>query len=346
MARMISSAAKKPPPKVRVVRKTLADGTVKEYRYEEKAPVAEPEKGLLWLIKAYLMSPEYSVLTPKTKIDYSRYIERIDAKLGWMGLSDLEDRRCRQEFYAWRDSMKAHPTACDHAGGVLQTIIGWGYQRGYLAYNHSVKIDSLVSATKSRANITWEMSQIEELQKRTPTAIGRAILLAYYTAARQGDLCKMRWDMIDKDGWLVYTPSKTSKTTGLQLHIPTFRLRPLQDILASIPRVSDFILTTPSGIKWRPLYMSSQVSVAIKSHLPESGLHFHDLRGTAITSLFDAGCTESEVAAISGHAVAGIGAMRCYVRLTRERALNAFTKWDTATTNVFPIGLEQKKVKG
>ena len=54
-------------------------------------------------------------------------------------------------------------------------------------------------------------------------------------------------------------------------------------------------------------------------------LHFHDLRGTLITWLLEAGCTEAEVGAISGHAFAK-GNIRSYSARTRTLAENAHRK--------------------
>jgi integrase len=40
----------------------------------------------------------------------------------------------------------------------------------------------------------------------------------------------------------------------------------------------------------------------VKSELPED-LHFHDLRGTAVTRLALAGCSVPQIAAITGHSL-------------------------------------------
>jgi integrase len=56
-------------------------------------------------------------------------------------------------------------------------------------------------------------------------------------------------------------------------------------------------------------------------------LHFHDLRGTAITMLSEAGCTTPEIAAITGHSVRNIASIiDVYLARTRPLADNAIAK--------------------
>ena len=52
-----------------------------------------------------------------------------------------------------------------------------------------------------------------------------------------------------------------------------------------------------------------------------SGLTFHDLRGTAVTRLAVAGCTEAEIAAIIGHSLRDVGAILDAHYLHRDPAL-------------------------
>jgi integrase len=57
------------------------------------------------------------------------------------------------------------------------------------------------------------------------------------------------------------------------------------------------------------------------------GLTFHDLRGTAVTRLAEAGCTEAEIAAITGHSLKSVGAiLDRYLARTKGLALAAIAK--------------------
>ena len=56
-------------------------------------------------------------------------------------------------------------------------------------------------------------------------------------------------------------------------------------------------------------------------------LTFHDLRGTGLQLMAEAGCTEMEMAAISGHAGTQ-SKLSNYIGRSRELALSAYQKWD------------------
>ena len=58
-------------------------------------------------------------------------------------------------------------------------------------------------------------------------------------------------------------------------------------------------------------------------------LHWHDLRGTAISTLFAAGCSNAEVASISGHKIGGRSMLDAYAARSGELPINAFRKLDT-----------------
>ncbi len=64
-----------------------------------------------------------------------------------------------------------------------------------------------------------------------------------------------------------------------------------------------------------------------------AGLHFHDLRGTAVTMLSEAGCSVQEVAAITGHSLAGAQKiLDSYLSRTRHMAESAIAKLEKHPT--------------
>jgi len=108
------------------VRKRLADGTWKTYRYAWKGgpplcgepgtpdfhatyneavarKVAPPRGTLLSLLQAYQASGEFLRLAEATRKSYVWHIKRIEKEFGDYPLSGLTDRRTRGIFFAWRD---------------------------------------------------------------------------------------------------------------------------------------------------------------------------------------------------------------------------------------------------
>lgn len=62
---------------------------------------------------------------------------------------------------------------------------------------------------------------------------------------------------------------------------------------------------------------------------------FHDLRGTAVTRLALAECTEAEIAAITGHSLKDVGAIldAHYLKRDPKLAESAIKKLETGTKN-------------
>lgn len=338
MARKTLSRPVARPIKVKTVRHKMADGSVKEYSYRmaggsERVQAPEPVVGIHWLVEKYLSSPEYERLAPATARHYRLYIDDIRDTFGWMSIEHLEDRRSRQAFFEWRDSKAKTPANADHAIAVLRLVLGWAYKRGMLGVNHAREIDTLQPPGQSRADIVWSAETFQDFTSKCRPDLAAAMQLAWLTSARLGDVCGWTWDQIDSLGWLVYRPHKTVNSSRIELHLPTHTLPPLRDLLETLPKTRKPILSMRSG---EPMIADSLGGLFRRERerlIPDADLHFHDLRGSAITSMLDAGCTNAEVASISGHIVdsqlqgRGIGNMKRYVKVTRERAVNTFTKW-------------------
>ena len=77
---------------------------------------------------------------------------------------------------------------------------------------------------------------------------------------------------------------------------------PLKAVLDATPRVSPLILVTTTNKPWtggglRASWRIAQAAAGVV------GVTFNDLRGTAATRLALVGCTEAEIAAITGHSL-------------------------------------------
>ncbi len=91
--------------------------------------------------------------------------------------------------------------------------------------------------------------------------------------------------------------------------------------LSFAPLGTRTILTQPrAGTPWPDRQFSNKFSKA-KSDAGLTDLHFHDLRGTAVTVLAEEGCTDMQIAAITGHSLKQVNAILDKY-LARTRALN------------------------
>lgn len=77
----------------------------------------------------------------------------------------------------------------------------------------------------------------------------------------------------------------------------------LKSLLDGHPRRSTLILSTKQGRPFKKRYFISRWAAICRDAGIEGGLHFHDLRGTTVTLLAEAGCTVPEIASITGHSL-------------------------------------------
>jgi integrase len=79
-------------------------------------------------------------------------------------------------------------------------------------------------------------------------------------------------------------------------------------MLDQAPRVAKVILTTTREGAWTEDGFRASWGKACDA-AEIDGLTFHDLRGSAVTRLAEAGCTVPEIAAITGHSLADVEAI-------------------------------------
>ncbi|MCP4108308.1 MAG: tyrosine-type recombinase/integrase, partial [Desulfobacteraceae bacterium] len=147
----------------------------------------------------------------------------------------------------------------------------------------------------SRKNNIWTPTQIEILRQKAPEPIIRAMLLAFYTGQRQGDLLRLKWS--DYDGiYIRIKQSKGGKRVKVKVHTN------LKICLDNLDKTSIRILTNTRGKPWTQSGFKSSWRKACKAAGIE-GVTFHDLRGTFITERAKEGSTAPQIASISGHSL-------------------------------------------
>ncbi len=207
------------------------------------------------------------------------------------------------------------------ARNILRRVLSWAYDRGKIDINHAIKPGRLYDS--DRSDLIWLPEHVTAFCKAASDELKLALILAIYTGQRQGDLIKMTWGQYDGQ-WINHRQSKGKKRVSVPIH------RDLKKVLDHVPRRSTLILTTPTGVPWksdwfRNRWREASVRAGIKD------LHFHDLRGTAVTMLAEAGCSNAEIAAITGHSMQHVETILTkYVSLTRDLAQSAMAKLENA----------------
>jgi integrase len=314
------------------VRKRLADGTVKEYRYQrgERTRIRiRPDKGAIrQLAESYSKSPEFLGLSHSWQTAKRYYLGILEDELGWMTLDDLNKRDIRGSFYEVRDDYAEKPHKADKLIDSLKSLLAWAYERGRIDFNHALGIPHLAASGKVRNEIIWTEDHEAIVYASFPRSLRQAFRFALFSGMRQSDMCALRWSQF-RDGWISYQPSKTRGSTAMFVHLPVAELRPFRELVADLSRGTEFMLTTESGHPLDAINLRARWRVALaKTDLRGEDLHWHDIRGTTITRLYEAGCTDAEVASISGHSIGGGSKLGDYAARSKQLAVNAYRKWN------------------
>lgn len=309
-------------PGLAVATKRLADGSTRKYFYAwrsgpllkgpDGAPLQpgspdlvvaytkahedrkKPAAGTLQsLIAAFKTSSEFTGCADRTRKDYMRFLRMIEDEFGDMPISLLEKAKTRGRFKAWRDRLATSPRQADYAWGTLARVLAVAKDHGTISVNICERGGRLYSV--DRAEVVWLPEHVHAFNAVANEPLRFALLLALWTAQRQGDLIRLTWLQYDGS----HIRLKQNKT-GARVAVPVgAALKAALD--ARRPDNADGpILRNSRGDPWTADgFKTSWGKATVKAGLV--GLRFHDLRGTAVTEMSLAGCTNYEIAAVTGH---------------------------------------------
>ncbi|MEI9403387.1 tyrosine-type recombinase/integrase [Mesorhizobium argentiipisi] len=317
------------------VKKKLADGTTKTFYYAWKggpslpgkpgepefiaaynAAVArkiEPPRGvLLSILQGFQATTLWDDLAPRTRRDYVGLIKVIEKDFGDFPLSALADRRTRDIFMNWRDKRaKASRRQADYSWQVLARILSWAHGRGLVIANPCEKGGRVYRG--SRAEFVWTDADEAAFLASAPKHLHLALILALWTGQRQGDLLRLAWTQYD--GKVIRLQQGK---TGARVQVPVGA--PLKAALDADRGKAGLILLNSDKEPWTADgFRSSWRKACAAAGIV--GVTFNDLRGTAVTRLAIAGCTEAEIATITGHSLRDVRSILDAHYLNRDPAL-------------------------
>lgn len=344
------------------VRKRLAGGGVVYYHYHRATgrrlcgdpgsaefvrDYAEAEKSVgdrlsgtfAQLVRDYLHSPEFALRAESTKREYRRMVTKAEAEFGKMPVAALADDRVRRDFLSWRAKLAetSGDREADNRLSVISAMLTWARDNGRVSVNHLAGFKRLHKA--DRSELIWLPGHVEAFMNSAPIEMQRALILALHTGQRQGDLLRLAWNNYDGD-FLSFRQGKG----GRRVVIPCTTA--LKRLLDNLDRDAAVILTTKTGRAWQARYFKAQWQKASRSAGIEQ-LHFHDLRGTAVTMLAEAGCTTSHIAAITGHSMRTVNSIvDRYLARTKDLATSAMALFENATSTDFANRLQTRAAHG
>jgi integrase len=363
---------------VNAVTKRARDGTIKRYYYHRAtgkpltgrpgsaefvasfaaASKAKPLTGakaqsLSALIEEFEAAVEFGKLGQQTRVEYKRMLKTVDKEFGTLPIAALNDVAVLTELLEWQDKVAkvSGEREADNRLSVLSSALTWAKRRSKISVNHLRGFQRLYSS--DRSEIIWLPEHVRSFMDKSPVELQPALILALHSGQREGDLIDLRWTAYD--GACVRLRQHKSKRKGIPgplIEIPCTRA--LKRMLDSIPRTSPFILTTKTGKKfkkryfcrlWHEVMMAAGITQIYLEGLEDPvDLHFHDLRGTAITLLSEAGCTTQQIATITGHSLKYVETiLKRYLARTRGLAEEAIAKFEASPRATFAHDLEVKK---
>src|SRR5262249_35141434 len=206
----------------------------------------------------------------------------------------VSGRRSGGILMAWRDRLAAKSRRqADYAWQVLALVLSWGHDRGLVLANPCARGGRLYRG--SRVDKIWTADDEAAFLKGAPAHFHLALLLALWTGQRQGDLLRLPWSAYD--GTRIRLRQRKS---GARVVIPVGA--PLKAAFDAAKKHGPLILVNSFRRPWTSHGFQSSWGIAARK-AGIVGVTFHDLRGTAVTRLAIVGCTEAEIATITGHSL-------------------------------------------
>ncbi|WP_409997996.1 tyrosine-type recombinase/integrase [Bradyrhizobium sp. SZCCHNS3002] len=153
-----------------------------------------------------------------------------------------------------------------------------------------------VRGYKSKEIHTWNESEIAVFERHWPEGTRERLTFALllYTGQRGSDVYRMTWADI-ADGAIRVAQQKTTTKLTVPIH------EALERVLSTANRGHPTILATAYGERFSVKGFGQMISAAIREAGLPQRCKAHGLRKAAARRLAEAGCSASEIAAITGH---------------------------------------------
>lgn len=242
------------------------------------------------LLTAFKASPEWQALKPASRYAYQRQFKWMESQPDVLNVNVRTIRR--KHVVNLRDRLSARPATANMFLAVLSRVLAHGVERGMLDFNPALHIKPYPGGEYR----SWTDAELAQFEARWPRGTTERLIyeLALYTGQRRGDIAKMTWGDV-KDGAINVVQGKT----GARLAIPCHPS--LSAELAAAQRDHAIIVASPSGRSFTPGYLGAAFAKAIDGAGLPSACVLHGLRKAAARRLAEAGCSEREIMAITGH---------------------------------------------
>ena len=242
------------------------------------------------LIESYLRSHKYLSKADGTKRKYRPVLEHIREQNGKKDFTKMR----RRDVIAAQEHFSDTPRKADSFVQILSILFNHAIDLEMMKYNPAKGVKLYGSQKKIEP---WPKAKQDAYERYCKKHNLKIELLAYYlgtgTGQRPGDLIKMKWEHFDGEFMLV-VQEKTS--TRIRVYCPT-RLR---SALAEVSKQGDYILA--KNLREPLTYNQLQKRVMmVRRAVDAADYSMHGWRFTAAVELAEAGASDSEIQAVTGH---------------------------------------------
>jgi integrase len=277
--------------------------------------IAPPAGVLSSLTRYYETTSEFTKeIVGSTRKDYRRHIAEIEREFGDLPIAALEDKRTRGLFKDHRDKLAERSLRqADYWWTVLARVFSVAKDRGKISTNPCEKGGRLYDG--SRREKVWSFEDEELYIASAPPHLQLPLLLGAWTGQREGDLLRLAWSAYDGKRIRL-----RQGKTGAYVEPPV--VGPLKVALDAekARKRGLLILLNSRGQKWTAGGFRSSF-FKLRNKIGLKGRTFHDLRGTAVTRLAIAKCSEAEIAIFTGLSLADVRSILDKHYLSRDPAI-------------------------
>ncbi len=284
------------------------------------------------LVEKYKQNPTWDRLKPRTKESYNGVFDYLatarDVPLERMTPASI--LKVRDKAY---NAKKI--TFANNLLAVMKLVFTWGIPAGYLDSNPAQHVKRIPKPKGQRKqNRAWTDSELKNFLDHAPQEIAIAVGLAGYVGVRRSDLVSIPWTAYDGTH-ININQQKTGDPIWVPLH------KELKPLLDDVRKTALTIVTGKKGEPLTPDGFSTNFSKARKNlqdkGLIGEGLTIHGLRTTVATKLAEAGCSNSEIKAVTGHL--SDASIKPYTEEARKKinANAAVLKWEQGSNKIVKL---------
>lgn len=241
------------------------------------------------LVEAYKASSDYRKRAAKTRKDYMRYLDYYAENFGDLPVSEID----REFVLELRDKFQDTPRTADYMIAILRRILNFAVDRHKtfgLKLNPALRPGRL---HETEGYQPWPDALIAAFRQKAYPELRWLMEMGLYTGQRGEDCVPMLWSHYEA-GMIAVAQQKGGARLMITAH------RDLRTVLGEMPRRAAVILTTRTGRPWKLDHMRHEINETVAA-CGFPGYSFHGLRKNAARNMAEAGCSEKEIASVTGH---------------------------------------------